>query len=179
MHSSSPDSCCSPHSPLRGAEAREAPCPGVSLQEFQALFQNNPRSHASFPSRWVEQLHVRACILSCLSCVQLCAAPWTVDHQAPLSTGFSRQQYWSGLLFPPPEDLPDPGIEPTSLKSPALAGGFFTTSASWEAWSSSMAACNLSPPYLPPTQEVSSPSGPASLLSLSTSLECFCSACKD
>ena len=50
--------------------------------------------------------------------------PWTVACQAPLSMGFSRQEYWSGLLFPPPEDLRDPGIEP---ESPALAGRFFTT----------------------------------------------------
>ena len=48
--------------------------------------------------------------------------------QAPLSTGFSRQEYWSGLPCPPPGDLPDPEIEPTSLKSLALAGRFFTTS---------------------------------------------------
>ena len=59
--------------------------------------------------------------------------PWTVAHQAPLSMGFSRQEYWSGLPLPSPGDLPDPKIEPTSLKSSALAGGFFTTSATWEA----------------------------------------------
>ena len=53
--------------------------------------------------------------------------PWTLAQQAPLSMGFSRQEYWSGLLFPPPGDLPDPGIEPTSPASPALAGGFFTS----------------------------------------------------
>ena len=53
--------------------------------------------------------------------------PWTVAHQAPLSMGFSRQKYWSGLPFPPPGDLLDPGIEPVSLVPPALAGGFFTT----------------------------------------------------
>jgi len=46
---------------------------------------------------------------------------------------FSRQEYYSGLTFPSPGDLPDPGIEPESLMSPALAGGFFTTSATWEA----------------------------------------------
>ena len=51
------------------------------------------------------------------------ATPWTVACQAPLSMEFSRQEYWSGLPFPPPGDLPDPGVEPTS---PALAGGFFT-----------------------------------------------------
>ena len=50
----------------------------------------------------------------------------TVAHQAPLSMGFSGQEYWSGLPFPPPGDLPDPGIEPVSLKSPALAGRVFT-----------------------------------------------------
>ena len=50
--------------------------------------------------------------------------PWTVAHQASLSMGFSRQEYWSGLPFPSPEDLPDPGIK---LTSPALAGRFFTT----------------------------------------------------
>ena len=53
--------------------------------------------------------------------------PWTVVHQAPLSMGFSRQDYWSGLPFPPPGDLSDPGIEPESPASPGLAGGFFTT----------------------------------------------------
>ena len=50
--------------------------------------------------------------------------PWTVARQAPLSMGFSRQEYWSGLPFPFPRDLSHPGIEPASL---ALAGGFFTT----------------------------------------------------
>ena len=58
---------------------------------------------------------------------------WTVAHQAPLSMGFSRQEYWSGLPCPSPGDLPHLGIEPKSLMSPALAGGFFTTSATWEA----------------------------------------------
>ena len=58
---------------------------------------------------------------------------WTVARQAPLSMGFSRQEYWSGLPFPSPGDLSDPRIEPTSLMSPALAGGFFTASATREA----------------------------------------------
>ena len=70
-------------------------------------------------------------MLSCFSCVRLFATLWT--RQGPLSMGFSRQEYWSGLPCPPPGDLPDPGIEPTSLLSPALAGMFFTTSATWEA----------------------------------------------
>ena len=66
------------------------------------------------------------------------AIPWTVARQAPLSMGFSRQEYWSGLPFPPPGNLPDPGIEPRSLISPTLAGGFFTTSGTWEAHKSIM-----------------------------------------
>jgi len=56
--------------------------------------------------------------------------PWTVAHQALVPMEFSRQEYWSGLPFPTPGDLPDLGIESVSLGSPALAGGLFTT---WEA----------------------------------------------
>ena len=54
------------------------------------------------------------------------AAPWTVACQTPLSMGFPRQEYWSWFPFPTPGDLPDPGIEPMSLVSPTIAGGFFT-----------------------------------------------------
>ena len=68
-----------------------------------------------------------------LSCVRLFVTPWTGAGQVPPSMGFSRQGYWSGLPFPPPGDLPDPGTEPASLTSPALAGGFITTSVTWEA----------------------------------------------
>ena len=57
---------------------------------------------------------MRVCMLSCFSCVQFFVTLWTVAHQAPLSTGFSRQEYWSGLPCPPPGDLPDPGIKPAS-----------------------------------------------------------------
>ena len=67
------------------------------------------------------------------NCVQFFATPWTVACWAPLSLGFSRQRYWSGLPFPHPGDLPDPGIEPVSLMSPVLSGGFFTTSTIWKA----------------------------------------------
>ena len=62
-----------------------------------------------------------------LSYVQLFVTPWTVAHQAPLSMEFSRQEYWSGLPFPSPGDLPNSGIKPAFPVSPALAGGFFTT----------------------------------------------------
>ena len=58
--------------------------------------------------------------------------PYGLALQAPLSMGFSKQEYWSGLPCPSPGDLPNLGIEPASLTSPALAGGFFTTSATWD-----------------------------------------------
>ena len=71
-------------------------------------------------------------MISCFTCAQLLVTLWTRAHQAPLSMGFSRQEYWSGLPYPPPGDLPYPGIEPASLTSPALAGRLFTTSTTWE-----------------------------------------------
>jgi len=78
--------------------------------------------------------HSKGCaMLGRFSHVRLFVISRTVAHQAPLSMGFSRQEYWCGLPCPPPGDLPDTGIQPVSLMSPALAGGFFTTSASWEA----------------------------------------------
>ena len=77
----------------------------------------------------------RACILSH---IWLFGKSWTVDHQSPLSMGLPRQDYyWSRLPFPTPEDLPDSGIEPSFLESPAFAGRFFfffsTTGTTWEA----------------------------------------------
>ena len=66
------------------------------------------------------------CAVLCLVMLS-CHRPWTVASQAPLSMGFSRQGYWSGLSFPSSGDHPDPGIELTSLASPALASRFFTT----------------------------------------------------
>ena len=78
-----------------------------------------------FLSLWLrgalQQLHWQQweqCFLFMLSHVQLFAAPWTVARQALLSMGFSRQEYWSGLPFPPPGELPNPGIEPESPASP-------------------------------------------------------------
>ena len=81
-------------------------------------------------------MYMYACVRAkLLSRILLFVALWTVTHtvQAPLSMRFSRQENWSGLPSLPPGDLPDPGIEPVSLTSPALAGRFFTTSAPWEA----------------------------------------------
>ena len=67
-------------------------------------------------------LTLHMCVLSHFSHVQLFVTLWTVAHQAPLSMGFSRQEYWSGLPCPPPGDLLDPGIEPITLMSPGQAG---------------------------------------------------------
>ena len=72
----------------------------------------------------------KLCLLM-LSHVQFFVTPWTVARQAPLSMGFSRQEYCSGLPCPPVGNLPNPGIKPMSLASPALAGRFFTTVATW------------------------------------------------
>ena len=69
-------------------------------------------------------MHAQSCLF---------VIPWTVARQAPLSMGFSRQEFWNGLLSPPPGDLPDPGIKPMSPMSRALADRFFTTTTTWEA----------------------------------------------
>ena len=66
-------------------------------------------------------------MLSGFNHVLLFATLWTIVPQGPLYMGFSRQEYWTGLSFPSPGDLPDPAIEPVSPASPALAGGFLTT----------------------------------------------------
>ena len=74
---------------------------------------------------------LKKCLCMRAKSLQLClSAPLrTIARQAPLSLGFSRQEYWSGLPCPPPGNLSDPGTEPVSRMSPALAGRFFTTSA--------------------------------------------------
>ena len=77
---------------------------------------------------------MHACV--CTKLLQLCpifVTPWTRARQSPLSMGFSKQEYWSELPCPPPGNLLDPGIEPVSLMSPALASKFSTTSTTWEA----------------------------------------------
>ena len=72
------------------------------------------------------ELQQRVMRVCSLSRVRLFVTPWTVAHQAPLSMGFSRQEYWGGLLFPPPWDLPDPRIKQASPEALALACRFFT-----------------------------------------------------
>ena len=78
-------------------------------------------------------ISVSACMLSCFrfSHSQLCD-PKDCSPPTPLSIEFSRQEYWSGLPYPPPGDLPDPRTESVSFTSPALVGRFFNTSATWE-----------------------------------------------
>ena len=96
------------------------------MQLLAKLFQQTPSILPSLRSYspWV---------LTRFSHVWLFSTLWTVACQAPLSMGFSRQECWSELPCPSPGDLRQSGIEPTSLMSPAQAGGFFTTSATWEA----------------------------------------------
>ena len=92
-----------------------------------------PRKSGSTSFIQWEPRSTGACrLLSCFSRFQLFVTLWTVAHQAPLSMRLSKQSQWSGLPFPPPGDLPYPEITITSLMSPALAGRFFTTSATWE-----------------------------------------------
>ena len=85
-------------------------------------------------------LCISACMLSHFTHIHLLLTLWTVARQAPLSVEFPRQEYWSGVPFPPPGDLPDPGIEPTS---PAFAGRFFSTEPPWKP---SLVSIRLVPP---------------------------------
>ena len=75
---------------------------------------------------WVAISFILLTAIQSLSRVKLFVISWITACQAPLSMGFPRQEYWSGLPFPPPGELPDPGIEPAVPVSPALTGGFFT-----------------------------------------------------
>ena len=116
------------HLPSLGTESCEAMVPWVTAWEPCPRWDRvETRSHHHHLITWL-----RCAVLSHFSHVWLSAAPCTVAHQTPLSVEFSRQEYWSGLSRSPPGDLPDPGIEPSSLRSPVLAVGFFTSSATWE-----------------------------------------------
>ena len=110
--------------------------PQSQLLSFQVFCNHVDITIASLTSCWWLGIgHAEYCVgvLSHPVITSSLAMPWTAAHQAPLSVGFSRQECWAGLPCPPPGDLPDPGIEPLSQASPALAGRFFTTSTTWEA----------------------------------------------
>ena len=76
--------------------------------------------------------HFDLCHVCGFSCFWVFVAPSIIDHQAPLPLKIFRQKYWSGVPFPNPVDLPYPGVKLSSLACPALAGGFFTISTTWE-----------------------------------------------
>ena len=80
-----------------------------------------------------DNINCFVCVISPFRYVQLFSSLWTVAGQTPLSMGFSEQEYWSGLPFPTLEDLPYSAIKPDLLMYPALEGGFFTVSTTWEA----------------------------------------------
>ena len=127
-----PADCSPPGSSVHGDS------PGKNTRVgYHALLQGISPTQGSNPNlshyrRILYQLSC-PCIFACsvTSVVSDSVTPWTIAHQTPLSMGFSRQEYWSGLPCLSPGDLPDPRIKPESLKSPALAGSFFTTSATW------------------------------------------------
>ena len=111
-----------------------APPSGILAPSWQPLHLNRNAGPATqlpnFSLRpCIPGVHVCVCALSCFTHVGLFGTLWAVVHQAPLSMGFSRQEYWSGVPCPPPGDLPNPGIERVSLTCPELASRFFTTSA--------------------------------------------------
>ena len=101
------------------------------MQAETDLFNSSTWTHPSFLSSLCSKASV--CMLRRFRRVRLFVTLWTAAHQAPLSMGFSRQEYSCGFPCLSSGDLPDPGIESASLKSPVLAGGFFTTSTTWEA----------------------------------------------
>ena len=100
-------------------------CIALSHCGFNLHFPVESRSWAPF--------NIDACVLSCVRHVRVFATLGAVVCQALLSMGFSRGECLSGLLCPPPGDLPDPGIKPASFMPPSLPGVFFTSRATWEA----------------------------------------------
>ena len=118
--------------PLSMGFSRQEYWGGVALPSSRGSSQ--PRDQIQVPQvschgRWV----LYHCVFYVASVMSNSLQPYGLAHQAPLSMGFSKQEYWSGLPCLPPEDLPNPGIEPAPLRSSALAGIFFTASTTWEA----------------------------------------------
>ena len=117
------------HSPHSGLRVQELSVATGWEGTFEMFSNPDPQNCGGRGVGMVWPVKRTHCCAKSLSCVWLFVALWTEACQAPLSMGSSRQEYWSGFPCPPPEDLPDPGVEPESLTSPALTCGFFTTSA--------------------------------------------------
>ena len=109
--------------------------PSLTSHPGYGIYYHRSRYKYSYPRQEDKTgfIYHAVCMLSCFSYVQLFVTPWTVASHTPLSMRFPRQGEWRGLPWLPPGHLPNPGIEPASFMSIALAGEFFTTSATWEA----------------------------------------------
>ena len=103
----------------------------VPYFDYDGEFRTRNQMHRHSCGEFKEDILKTLCALSGFSGVLLFVIPWTVAHQAPLSIGFSRQEYWSGWPCPFPGYLPNPGIEPGSLTSPAVECKVFATSITW------------------------------------------------
>ena len=135
----SPCTDCIAHDFWRACECK-FPCESMQTRHYCAganICKIILRSGQWAPRKLVLKIkdmasHDIVCMLIHFSSVWLCATLWTLAYWVPLSMGFFRQEYWRGWPCPPPGNLPDPGITPRSLRSPALTGGFFTTSNTWK-----------------------------------------------
>ena len=143
------DTCVAHQAPLSGN------FPGKNTEVgshflLQRIFPTQGLNLGPLHCRWI-LYRLNHQLLNSFGRVQLFLTPWTVALQAPLSMGFSRQEYWNGLPCPPPGDLPNPGIEPASrsLMSVALASRFFTTRATWEVCYLSLLNGNVLDPLFP------------------------------
>ena len=133
------------------------------LRCWQILYHWDIRETTEVTTNNKETRRTMVVVGSRFNRVRLCVTPGTAARQVPLSVGFSRQEYWHAMPYPPPGDLPDPGMDPESLMPPALAGGFFTTSAIWLQFTSSGSTLNSS--YL----AISTTSVPSSTKGLNSS----------
>ena len=113
-----------PHEPQHTRPPDPSPTPGVHSNPC-------PSSQWCHPTISSSVVPFSSCLQSFPPSLMINSLQGSIAHQAPLSMGVSRQEYWSELPCPPPGNLSDPGIKPTSLMAPALAGKFFTTNATW------------------------------------------------
>ena len=114
----------------------------ISTMSTDSVNNINSKYRSSYLSQFF-LFFFHTCVLSHFSALHHFVTLGTITHQALRSMGFSSKVYWSGLPFPPPGALPDPGIQPVSFTSPALGGGFFTTIASCHGFQSQFSAKKL------------------------------------